>query len=258
MRYEHHLQQPLFTVENIEILTVSREQNYRHSYRNGRIKHGFIYTARGEMCDTFLPPFEQEIRVGAGEMIFIPRGSAYVGTYVGEGTQIRIVQFDLVSGTLPEYLQTPCKIELPNASDLIQAFFEEKRGGRTDHPFYFLSRLYELLWQVDELYSKIPKKYRKLQPAMKEISDHPEKNLPISYYADLCSMSEVNFRRLFREYTKTSPIAYRNDVRLSHARINLQSGEYNVSEAAEASGFSNLSFFIRLYKAKYGYTPKKE
>ena len=55
-----------------------------------------------------------------------------------------------------------------------------------------------------------------------------------------------------------SPIAYRNDVRLNHARLNLQSGEYNVSEAAEASGFSNLSFFIRLYKAKYGYTPKKE
>jgi AraC-like DNA-binding protein len=38
----------------------------------------------------------------------------------------------------------------------------------------------------------------------------------------------------------------------------LQSGEYNVSEAAFESGFTNLSFFIRLYKKKYGHTPKQD
>ena len=71
-------------------------------------------------------------------------------------------------------------------------------------------------------------------------------------------MSEVGFRRLFHQYTGLSPIEYRNDLRLENARIKLQSGEFNVSEVAEASGFSNLSFFIRLYKKKFGYTPKKE
>jgi len=68
----------------------------------------------------------------------------------------------------------------------------------------------------------------------------------------------VNFRRLFRGYTGSSPIEYRNDLRLSSARAKLQSGEYNVTEAAESCGFSNLSFFIRLYKKKFGYTPKQE
>ena len=71
-------------------------------------------------------------------------------------------------------------------------------------------------------------------------------------------MSEANFRRRFREYIGVSPIDYRNDIRLTHAKNKLQSGEYNVSEAAYESGFTNLSFFIRLYKKKYGHTPKKE
>ena len=71
-------------------------------------------------------------------------------------------------------------------------------------------------------------------------------------------MSEVSFRRSFREYTGLSPIDYRNAIRLSNAKSKLQSGAYNVSEAAYESGFSNLSFFIRLYKKKYGHTPKKE
>ena len=97
-----------------------------------------------------------------------------------------------------------------------------------------------------------------LSPALSEITEAFEKNEPVLYYAELCGMSEVNFRRLFKEYTGKSPIDYRNDLRLLNAKNKLMSGEYNVSEAAEECGFSNLSFFIRLYKKKYGYTPKKE
>ncbi len=70
-------------------------------------------------------------------------------------------------------------------------------------------------------------------------------------------MSEVNFRRAFREYMGVSPIDYRNALRLEYAGRLLRSGEYNVSEAAELSGFSNISFFIRSYKKKYGHTPKR-
>ena len=90
------------------------------------------------------------------------------------------------------------------------------------------------------------------------ISTNYAANRPISEYAALCGMSEVNFRRLFHKHTGKSPIQHRNNIRLENAKIMLQSGQYNVSEAAEACGFSNLSFFIRLYKKKYGYTPKKE
>lgn len=258
MRYEYHLQPPSFTVKNIDILNVSREKNYRHSYRNGRLKHGFIYTVEGEMRDTFLLEGVESISAKAGELIFIPKGCAYTGTYLGEGTQIRIVQFDLADGELPSYLSSPQKLDLPNAREMIDAFFAPIEASAADHPFYFLSCLYQLLWQIDERYSKIPTKYKKLQAAFKELSEHSEQNAPIAHYAALCGMSEVNFRRLFREYTQKSPIEYRNDLRLKNAKIKLQSGEYNVSEAAEASGFSNLSFFIRLYKKKYGYTPKKE
>ena len=94
--------------------------------------------------------------------------------------------------------------------------------------------------------------------ALEEIAVRWYENTSVGAYADMCGMSEVNFRRLFREYTGTSPIDYRNSTRLTYARARLQSGEYNVSEVAELCGFSNLSFFIRLYKKKYGYTPKQE
>ena len=256
MKYEYDLGEPSFKVANIDIQSVSRPKGYKHSFKNGRQKHGFIYTVKGAMCDVFSNG--KELRAEEGELVFIPKGSIYTGIYSEDGTEIKIVQFDISVGELPEYLSEPTKIELPSVAELFEDFFSPSEHRRTTHPFYYLSKLYNLLWQIDESKFDLPGKYRKLRPALTEIAEHSAENLPVSYYSSLCDMSEGNFRRLFREYTGTSPIEYRNHLRLGDARRKLQSGEYNVSEVAELCGFTNLSFFIRLYKKKYGYTPKKE
>lgn len=258
MKYQYHLQEPNFRIGNIDIQNVSRPKNYKHTFRNGRGKHGFIYIVRGKIRDIFQSGAIEDMYANTGELIFIPKNTVYTGIYLEDNTEIKIVQFDLVNGSLPDYLCTPVKIELPRAGELIEAFFKPMEHHTPNHPFYDLSCLYRLLWQIDESESRIPAKYKKLQAALSEITEYWTKNEPIAYYADLCNMSEVNFRRLFKEYTGLSPIDYRNDLRLTAARGKLQSGEYNVSEVAELCGFSNLSFFIRLYKNKYGYTPKKE
>ncbi|MBQ9783994.1 MAG: helix-turn-helix domain-containing protein [Clostridia bacterium] len=256
MKFEYNLQEPAFTVENINIQNVARPCGYKHSNRNGRMKHGFIYVVKGRLRHDFLESEVGSIEASAGDLVFIPQSCAYYTTYLEEQTEIKEIQFDLSSGTLPSYLSAPCRIELPNAREAVEALFLPSEG--TGHPFYYLASLYRLLWQIDDHYARLPAKYKKLQPALAELSQCYDKNAPVSYYAALCDMSEVHFRRLFREFVGASPVDYRNDLRLTNARVRLQSGEYNVSEAAESVGFSNLSFFIRLYKKKYGNTPKKE
>lgn len=258
MKFRYDLQEPDFRVGNIEVQNVSRPKNYKHTFPNGREKHGFIYVVDGCMNDLFQDRRTTDLVASKGELIFIPKGSAYTGVYAEENTRIKIIQFDLICGELPSYLSAPVKIELPRAYELIDAFFKATESAIAYHPFYYLSCLYELLWRIDECCASIPKKYKRLQPALIEMLERWMDHQKISYYADLCSMSEAGFRRLFREYMGVSPVDYRNNIRLINARNKLQSGEYNVSEAAYESGFSNLSFFIRLYKKKFGYTPKKE
>ena len=258
MKFQYLLQEPNFRVGNIDVQTVSRPKNYRHSFKTGREKHGFIYVVSGKMLDTFVDCEVENLCSEKGELVFIPKGSVYTGAYQEDNTKIKIVQFDLLSGTLPQYLSTPVRIDLPNAYELIEEFFNPIESHTVYHPFYYLSCLYRLLWKIDEGYSRLPLKYKKLQPALTEIVERWNENKKVSYYADLCDMSEPNFRRLFCEYMGVSPIDYRNDIRLNNAKTKLQSGEYNVSEVAFESGFTNLSFFIRLYKKKFGHTPKKE
>ena len=256
MKYQYDLGEPIFKVENIDIQSVSRPKGYKHSFKGGRLKHGFVYTVKGEMHDVFNNGMEMYAR--AGELVFIPKGSVYTGIYLEEETEIKIMQFDISEGALPEYLAEPIKIDVPGVGEMFEDLLSPTENHGANHPFYYMSKLYDLLWQIDEKNSRLPGKYRKLRPALSEIAECYCENLPISYYASLCDMSEGNFRRLFREYTGTSPIEYRNRIRLGNARNMLRSGEYNVSEVAETCGFSNLSFFIRLYKKRYGYTPKQE
>ena len=257
MKYQYNLNVPSLGVCDVDIQRVSRPKGYKHSFKAGRAKHGFVYTVSGRMNDVFNRDGEELIS-GRGELVFMPKGCVYTGIYLDEETEIKIVQFDISHGELPEYLDKPIKISLPNVGELIEAFFSPTENRTAGHPFYYLSCLYNLLWQIDENYSRLPKKNRKLGAALSEIAENFNKNESVAYYSDLCNMSEGNFRRLFKEYMGVSPIEYRNDLRLVNAKSKLQSGEYNVSEIAELCGFTNLSFFIRLYKKKFGYTPKKE
>ena len=254
MHYELALEKPPFTAENIAVINVVRDRDYTHSYRTGRPKHGFLYVSSGAICHRFLSGQPHTLTACAGELMFIPQGSIYASTYLEDGTELKIVQFDLASGVLPSYLEAPTLLQLPDAGKLIGAFF---RPGTT-HPFSLLKCLYELLWQLDENHARVPGKYARLLTAITAMSEGYRENVPISHYASLCGMSESNFRGRFRQFTGVSPVEHRNALRLSAARAKLQSGEYNVSEAALSSGFTNLSFFIRLYKKKYGHTPKND
>lgn len=73
----------------------------------------------------------------------------------------------------------------------------------------------------------------------------------------MCNISESTFRRLFREYKKMSPVTYKNYLRIRRARELLLTGEYNVTEAAEAVNLSDLCYFCKLFKRFLGCRPKE-
>lgn len=257
MKHTYSLEQPNFVIENINFENVARPKNFRYHHKC-REKNAFIYTVSGTMENKIIEKDERNIYVEAGELMFIPKNCEYIGVYTEENTEIKIVQFDIVGDNVPPYLSSPQKIVLPKIAEQIDAFFAPLTTSDMTHPFYHLSRLYELLWLIDINYYKLPSKFKKLKAALYELTEYYYQNKKISYYASLCDMSEVNFRRLFHEYMGQSPIDYRNEIRLKNAKLKLTSGLYNVSEVAASTGFSNLSFFTRLYKKKFGHTPKEE
>jgi len=80
-------------------------------------------------------------------------------------------------------------------------------------------------------------------------------NQSLEEYAALCHMSKYHFLRVFRKITGSSPISYRNQIRLEHAKELLDDGSILVSELSARLGFSSPSYFADAFKKKWGMTP---
>jgi AraC-like DNA-binding protein len=61
--------------------------------------------------------------------------------------------------------------------------------------------------------------------------------------------------RLFSEATGMTMARYLRDLRLERAAELLRSGEYNVTEAAMAVGYSSLSHFSKAFAVRFGSCP---
>ena len=98
---------------------------------------------------------------------------------------------------------------------------------------------------------------KKLKEVLSYINAHYMEELTISELAGICFFSEYYFMRFFKKYMGMSCVQYIKNVRLERAADQFENGETNTLEVALACGFSNLSYFHREFKKKYGMTPKR-
>lgn len=90
------------------------------------------------------------------------------------------------------------------------------------------------------------------------IEDHySDPNLSLQFIASTLKMSTTHISKIFRERELTPVNEYINDIRLHHARLLLETSELTVNEIMERVGFGNQSYFFKLFKKKYGTTPKE-
>ena len=89
------------------------------------------------------------------------------------------------------------------------------------------------------------------------IEDHYTESISVSRIAELCYFSPSHFMKFFKSNMGVSFIQYVNDYRLTVARRLLVTSTSSVLEVAQQSGFENVSYFNRLFKKKYGITPRQ-
>lgn len=70
-------------------------------------------------------------------------------------------------------------------------------------------------------------------------------------------ISISKLKMMFREYTGGGPIDYFINMKLDKAKELIRMGFYNLTEVAEALGFSSLHYFSRLFKARVGMSPSE-
>lgn len=79
--------------------------------------------------------------------------------------------------------------------------------------------------------------------------------ISINQLSHSLNMSEANFCQHFKRITSMTPNEYLTNVKLKKAKGLLM--QTSVTEAAFNLGYENISYFIALFKKRYGITPKQ-
>lgn len=116
--------------------------------------------------------------------------------------------------------------------------------------------VYTLLSQIGEE-NKIPHKFRIIEKGIRNLEKDLSPDISISDIAKMCNVSEIYFRRLFKEYAGISPVEYRIKSRIDRAKLHLEYSGLSIGEIAGLLGFTDVSYFCRQFRKYIGMTPLK-
>lgn len=191
---------------------------------------------------------------GDGSVIYIPSG---VGYEIENADEEMIVVHLLCHG------EDGRKIEISypgeTAHELLYELLLAWEAGGAGVYSRCMSLLYRIL-EVMELAQSaeegtIP---AAIAPGVRYLREHfREPTLSVSMLAERCHVSEVYFRRLYREHFGVSPKAAILDLRFDYARTLLRSGYYEVKEVAAMAGFADTKYFRTAFGTRCGCTPSQ-
>ena len=81
------------------------------------------------------------------------------------------------------------------------------------------------------------------------------KPLSIEEMAEFSGFSESHFMKFFKNHMGVPFVSYLNDYRLTFAARALAEGLGGRADCGHGRGFSNVSYFNRLFKKKFRMTP---
>ncbi len=223
-------------------------------------------------------------RVEENNLIFLGKGIYTVSDFIPLNGAFKAILFCLEDRLISKYLasiadgfSTASKTSAQrgrgtytiNANEQIKRFMTslgDVYGSLGQTPALIELKLLELLHLIaiqDKSYRFIQeliagqKKYMKRRSITDFMERYALQNLTLDDYALLTGRSVSSFVRDFKRIYNTTPNKWILDKKVQLAHRLMLENNYSVTDAAMKSGFENVSHFIKMYKRKYGLTPKQ-
>ncbi|MCR5053273.1 MAG: AraC family transcriptional regulator [Lachnospiraceae bacterium] len=100
------------------------------------------------------------------------------------------------------------------------------------------------------------KNMEKIRPVIKYVENHYSEELSTRDMAKKAGLSESHFMKFFKTTMGVPFLYYLNDYRLTMASRLLLSSDDSILTIASDCGYDNLSYFNRLFKRRFGMTPR--
>ena len=219
-----------------------------------------------------------EYRLKGGDVLLVNGGALHRGEpkrcayecLVFDLSMLRRQHNDAVQRFLAPLINASAEIGRPlyqGDRNIINALFEAMKEPTPGVELKVYGQLFSLLYQLyseDCIVPAVKSAHAHQTETVAKILDWIEKNytepITLEKLAEISGLSAKYLCRIFKEYTSKTVIRYVNELRINHACHEMASGK-NSTQAAFDSGFNDLSYFCKTFKAYTGVTPsayKKE
>lgn len=227
----------------------------------GREDWLLFYVAEG--TETFF--LDRSVTGGPGSFILFAPGENQHHIHTGSKTaEFYYVHFQC--DHLPEDLSlcTSRLYEAPHSRQVCDLFEDIIEETLRKQPFYEKLCIYKLLYLLTFLERGLlcanhPERehFEQIARTVQHMNKNYQSTLSLEDYAGMCAMSKYHFLRIFEKIVGSTPMEYRNQIRLQHAAELLLEHRYSVEEISAMVGYSSVSYFSSAFKRKYGFSPKK-
>lgn len=229
-----------------------------------------LFFVCSEMEVSFLQTNYPVITARKGDVVWIPRGSRYAARVIGSPVgQLNTYTVNFALLEMQDELETRQEritvltnrqdhlfdLHLHNLNDGFHRVQENSTQGRHNllkakgEFFLLLDLIAESMTQHNAFYYPIRR-------GIELFCAEWNKNEKIEVYAAASGVSETYFYRCFRKWSGSSPVEYRNLLRLSNAESLLRCTDMQISEIAKTVGFDDPFYFCRLFSTHFGSSPR--
>ncbi len=199
---------------------------------------------------------DHSFTLGAGDLLFIPANLSYTQETAGE--ELIAVHLDILSRI--ETNVDVCTFENPQlAEKIFTELYELWQAKETGYHYRCMSLLYDFLCRINQQNRALEAPSapeRKIQRSLTYLHSHYDDNtLSIGKIAAVSGVSEVYFRRLFKQIYQTTPVKYINELRITKSLSLLKIGYYSVAQISSMVGFNDPKYFCSSFKALTGKSP---
>lgn len=201
----------------------------------------------------------------AGSFILFAPGEKQHHIYTGNKTaEFYYIHFKC-DALLPDVTLSSFKVyDLPLNRQVCDIFEDIIEEILRKQPLYERLCIYKLLNLLTVLQRGIvcdnhPDKenFERIARTVQHMNKSYDSNFSLEDYANMCAMSKYHFLRVFEKIVGTTPMEYRNNIRMEHAADLLLEEKLTVEQISSMVGFISPSYFSSAFKQKYGLSPKQ-
>ncbi len=258
---EYYTVYPVHWHEEMEIVVaVSGSCLYNVDFKQYEVKEGDIL---------IIPPASLHSFERQGEESFIGFVILFHAAMINNNT-LDICSAKYITPIFNNEMYLPCFI--PSDSEhnqplhaiireILKSHFEKNEGYELLMKISLMKFIYYFignhLWLKGEQRISTDRSTLQMKKIIHYIEEHYNEKITLETLADHAGLSQYHLAHTFKKCTGQSPIEFINHYRLSMAAARLIETDEQIIEIAIDTGFNNISYFNRIFKKRFGVTPKE-